>query len=135
MYNDDDRPPVAPPYAYDDTREGSDRLPLRTRLLVQLALIIVTWAAVLALMVSLVTAAQAAPTAVCAPRAQLLRELAARHGEQPMLELTGSAGETYSLLLNAQTLSWTLLGHGRKVSCIVAVGRGVAAASSANDPT
>ena len=78
--------------------------------------------------ISLPTPAQESRTlnkpVLCADRDRVIRELSGpRYQEMPVwLGLENSSGDRYSLFVNAETGSWTLIQFDKTVACIIGAG-------------
>jgi hypothetical protein len=61
---------------------------------------------------------------LCADRDSIIRELSgARYKEMPIwLGLEKSTGDRYSLFVNGDTGSWTLIQFDEKIACVIGAG-------------
>lgn len=61
---------------------------------------------------------------LCADRDRIIRELSGpKYQEMPVwLGLENSTGDRYSLFVNAETGSWTLIQFDKTVACIIGAG-------------
>ena len=61
---------------------------------------------------------------LCADRDRVIRELTGpKYQEMPVwLGLENSSGDRYSLFVNAETGSWTLIQFDEKIACVIGAG-------------
>ena len=79
----------------------------------------------MALLAAHATAAEAAGSPVCAPRAQLLKQLSSKYKEVPVAVGLSSTGSLVEVLTSDNGSTWTIMvSQPNGASCLVATGEG-----------
>jgi hypothetical protein len=78
-----------------------------------------------AILATQTTAAEAANSPVCAPRAELLKQLSSKYKEVPVAVGLSSSGSLVEVLTNDSGSTWTIMvSQPNGASCLVAAGEG-----------